>query len=364
MRIVALVKSPDHVCCRYRLTAFRPFLEAEGHRLELRTWPRSWQARRWKREVGSADLIILQRKIPPAWMLSLFCQAAPRLIYDFDDAVFTRDSFTPWGPHWPGRTRSFARVVRSAQAVVAGNRFLYDHAALWTEPEKIEMVPTCLDPGRYFLAEHNNKNRIQLVWIGSSSTLRGMECIQPLLEDLGKRRPGLEWKIICDRFLKLQSLPVICCPWSEAGETADLAAADIGISWLPDDPWSQGKCGLKVLQYMAAGLPVVANPVGMQARLVRHGQTGFLARTEKEWHEAIACLAADPGLRRRMGLAGRALVEARFNVRDAADRWLQLLERVEAMGEPGASATGVNPRTTTPVAYAPGSPEGIDRDGR
>ena len=38
------------------------------------------------------------------------------------------------------------------------------------------------------------------------------------------------------------------------------------MSWLPDDLWSRGKCGLKVLQYQAAGLPVVANPVGCALR--------------------------------------------------------------------------------------------------
>jgi glycosyltransferase involved in cell wall biosynthesis len=328
MRIVALVKSPDHVCCRYRLAAFRPDLEAAGHRLELRTWPRSWQARRWCRETGTADVLVLQRKLPPPWMLALFRQAAPVLVYDFDDAVFIRDSFTGWGPHWPGRARSFARIVRAAHVVVAGNRFLFDHATLWTNPEKIHLVPTCLDPDRYPLAEHSRKRNVQLVWIGSGSTLRGMERIQPLLEMLGRRQPGLQWNIICDRFLKLKTLPVIRRPWSEASEASDLASADIGISWLPDDLWSQGKCGLKILQYMAAGLPVVANPVGMQANLVRDGETGFLVRTEAEWQDAIARLAADPGLRRRMGIAGRAMVENHYSIARAAGHWRELVSNL------------------------------------
>src|SRR5207249_4095705 len=109
----------------------------------------------------------------------------------------------------------------------------------------------------------------------------------------------------CDQFLRLRHLPVIDCPWTEAGEAAALASADIGISWLPDDPWSRGKCGLKVLQYMAAGLPVVANAVGVHAELVSHGQTGFLVETPQEWAEAVRTLAQDPRLRRRMGRAGR-----------------------------------------------------------
>jgi glycosyltransferase involved in cell wall biosynthesis len=105
-----------------------------------------------------------------------------------------------------------------------------------------------------------------------------------------------------------------------------LAAADIGISWVPDDDWSRGKCGLKVLQYMAAGLPVVANPVGVHAEMVRHGETGFLAQTPAQWVEAMNCLVHDPPLRRRMGQAGRQRVEEVFSVSIGARRWLVLLD--------------------------------------
>ena len=88
--------------------------------------------------------------------------------------------------------------------------------------------------------------------------------------------------------MQLQHLPVRSCPWSESSEAAAIATADIGIAWVPDDLWSRGKCGLKILQYMAAGLPVVANPVGVQAEMVQHGETGFLAETSDQWHEAIS----------------------------------------------------------------------------
>src|SRR5207249_9771653 len=117
-------------------------------------------------------------------------------------------------------------------------------------------------------------------------------------------------KLICDRFLKFANLPVTRCRWSGEDEAGDLATADIGISWLPDDAWSRGKCGLKVLQYMAAGLPVVANPVGVQAELVRDGETGFLVRTPEQWQQAIGRLTHDPQLRQRLGQAGRRRVES------------------------------------------------------
>jgi glycosyltransferase involved in cell wall biosynthesis len=194
-----------------------------------------------------------------------------------------------------------------------------------------------VDPASYPLAEHPDAEAaspgeapVQLVWVGSASTLRGLESIRPLLEDLGRRIPRLRLKLICDRFLELRHLLVLPCLWSEAGEAAEIAAGDIGISWLPDDPWSRGKCGLKVLQYMAAGLPVVANPVGVQGEMIRHGVNGFLARTAAEWAEAVQELARRPDLRRAMGRQGRRTVEEQFSVRAGAAGWVELLETLQA----------------------------------
>jgi glycosyltransferase involved in cell wall biosynthesis len=219
-------------------------------------------------------------------------------------------------------------MVRSADAVVAGNAYLKDQATLWTSPDRVHVIPTYLEPGRYPLAVHKRCTSVQLVWIGSASTLPALEQIRPALEQLAQRRPDLRLKIVCDRFLEFDNLVIHRCPWSEHREVHDLADADIGISWVPDDAWSRGKCGLKILQYMAAGLPVVANPVGMQAKLVRHGETGYLARTADEWQIAIDSLADNPELRRRMGLAGRAFVERYYDLREGATRWLTLLDHL------------------------------------
>ncbi len=103
----------------------------------------------------------------------------------------------------------------------------------------------------------------------------------------------------------------------------------IGISWLPEDPWSRGKCGLKVLQYQAARLPVVANPVGMHAELIEPGLTGFLPRTAGQWVEAIRTLAADEKLRWRMGRTARQRVESGYSVEAWAETFVASVAAAE-----------------------------------
>jgi glycosyltransferase involved in cell wall biosynthesis len=332
VHLTALVESAEHVCCRYRLEAFRPRLERAGHRLEVRPFPRSWWT--WlqiKHALGATDAVIVQRRLLSAWKYALLRRAAPFLLFDFDDAVFLRDSFAAKGLHSRRRLKRFARTIAHADVVIAGNAFLQDEAARWNNRRCIHVIPTCVDPDRYPVAEPQRAgDGVELVWIGSSSTLEGLKAIRPMLEHLGQNWPGLRLKVICDRFLTVNHLPVVPCRWSEATEADDLARADIGVSWAPNDAWSRGKCGLKVLQYMAAGLPVIANPVGVQAEMVRHGESGYLASTPDEWSAAVGRLMHDPSLRRHMGEAGRRRVEQDFSVAAGAAWWIDVLETLRA----------------------------------
>jgi glycosyltransferase involved in cell wall biosynthesis len=128
--------------------------------------------------------------------------------------------------------------------------------------------------------------------------------------------------VICDRFPEDFPIPVVPIAWNERTEARELAMGQIGVSWLPDDLWSRGKCGLKVLQYHAAGLPVVANAVGTHREMVRPGETGILATTTTEWVDALARLAGDARLRQKMGLLGRRQVESDYSVRAWADTFV------------------------------------------
>ena len=113
--------------------------------------------------------------------------------------------------------------------------------------------------------------------------------------------------------------------WKLEEESGDLAGFDIGIMPLTEDPWTLGKGGYKLLQYMASALPVVASPVGINAEIVVDGVTGYLARTDEEWEEKLLALAADPELRARMGRKGRERVQAEYSLASQQGRFLEFL---------------------------------------
>jgi glycosyltransferase involved in cell wall biosynthesis len=329
VRLIALVESEDHVCCRYRVAAFRHSLAAAGHDLRIESIPTSIFGRLGiGRDLRDADAVILQRKLLPRWAVTLLRQRVKRLIFDFDDAVWLRDSYAPHGFMDSKRQRRFQSTIAACDLVIAGNPYLAAEAAKYTAPHRVIVIPTCVDPTRYPVSTSTAGQNVQLVWIGSQSTLRGLERFTETLSAIGRAVPGIRLKLICDRFLTIPNLPIVECPWQEDRESTEIAAADIGISWVPDDPWSRGKCGLKILQYQAAGLPVIANPVGVHAQFVRSDATGYAATTTDEWIAAVARLSSDPALRRRLGRAGRSQVEEAYSVAAGTRLWLAALDHM------------------------------------
>ena len=330
MHIVGLLESAGHVSGRYRLLALKPYVERAGHKLEVRAIPDGfWRRMRFWRRLADADVVILQRRLLSGWHFYHLRRHARRLIYDFDDAVYLRDSYAPKGLESVVRRRRFIRTVSFADAVFAGNLTLQHEAFRYAVPRRVHLVPTCVDPRRYPLAEHvREKTGVVMVWIGSASTLQGMVSQARLWNGIGRLVGGVSLKVICDRWPQFKHLRVLKARWSAATEGREIASADFGISYLPEDDWSRGKCGLKVLQYMAAGLPVIGNPIGVQTELIQHGKTGFLVSKPSDWVEAVYTLANDADLRRQMGQVARRRVEREFSVQSLVKNWLPLVSAV------------------------------------
>jgi hypothetical protein len=316
MKVLALIEGANEVCCRYRIRAFGEFLAERGATLEVACLHKGILKKLSDlHKAKDADVVILQRKLMPLWQIYLLRTWANRLIFDFDDAVFQRDSNSAKGSASWSRLARFRAVAYEADLVIAGNDYLRRAALDCTWPDRLCVVPTCIDTKKYRPAVHKRTGlQARLVWIGQQTTLQSLGKAEGEMAAIARRMPGMEFRQICDRSAAMAGFNVVLRPWSEKTEAGELAQGDIGIAWMPDDSWSLGKCGLKVLQYMAAGLPVVANPVGIHKEMIIDGETGYLADTPDAWAEAVARLAFNPLLRKKMGDAARHWVEEKYSV--------------------------------------------------
>ena len=167
---------------------------------------------------------------------------------------------------------------------------------------------------------------IDLVWIGSRSTRKYLLEALPALRLASASTPRLRLKIIADFDLPDAGLPTLAVPWRSATEANELASAHIGIAPMRDDDWSRGKCALKILQYMASGLPVVSSNVGANAEVVDHGKTGYLVNSDEQWCARLVELAGDADLRHRFGEEGRRRVESDYSVEPVFSRIRSVLD--------------------------------------
>jgi glycosyltransferase involved in cell wall biosynthesis len=323
MRVLVITNNLQQASFRLRIEALRDALAQRGVELDIQVRPRAMLPRRHLlRRANLYDAVILQRKMLDPLDTRLLAKNARKLFFDVDDAVMFHSR--PVGPIERWRTaRRFSSIAKSAQ-IVAGNEYL---AELFRQRgATVDVLPTVVDPGHYQVKTHAPTDRPTLVWIGSKSTISYVAQFAPVLANAGQRVPGLRLITIADVPLVNCPIPAEHVPWSVAGESAALVRGDVGIAPMPDDPWTRGKCGFKIIQYMASGLPVIASSVGANREIVVDGQTGMLANSPADWTAAIAALACDLARRQEMGSAGRKRVEEKFSVERAAEFWAAALK--------------------------------------
>jgi glycosyltransferase involved in cell wall biosynthesis len=218
------------------------------------------------------------------------------------------------------------RLMRGAAVVVAGNGYLAARARA-AGARDVAIIPSVVDLDRYPVVPPTASCPPVIGWMGSPSTADALDVIAPALARVcaaGRARvvlvgvtPGRRaWPFPCEER-----------PWVDGREAADIAGFDIGIMPLADEPWSRGKCGYKLVQYLACGRPAVASPVGVNPAIVIDGETGLLASSEDQWVAALDRLAGDAALRARLGAAGRVHVEAQYALQRTAPLLADVLRR-------------------------------------
>jgi glycosyltransferase involved in cell wall biosynthesis len=320
-RILFISKGENAPSTRYRGLAYFSALRSDGWEPEHMAVPENPLLRlQLLKRAKQADVVVILRKTFSGPYISVLRLCSKRLVFDLDDAVFCRSS----GALSRTRKNRFVRVATRCRQIWAGNEYLASASRHFNS--EVTVLPTSLGPEKYLLKAEKPGKHVDLVWIGSRSTRKYLDAGLPVLENLARDLPHARLKIVADFDLKSERLNTIAVPWSEENEAFDLASAHIGIAPMPDNPWTRGKCGLKVLQYMAAGLPVVSSSAGVNGEIVEHGVTGFLADDADAWQRAVDELAHEPELRRVMGEAGRKRVMERYSVDVTYSKMARALE--------------------------------------
>ena len=295
----------------------------------LRGYGRRWQA---LRSVRGFDVVWVEKEAwpwLPLWLERWLLNGPARLVLDYDDAVFHR--YDCHGNALVRRLlgRKLDGLMQRADLVTVGNDYLAGRARS-AGCRNVQWLPTVIDLERYPDASARTQGGAVVVgWIGSPSTAGYLQAVSDALAPL--QAAGLiRCVAIGARPEQVQGTPFEVREWKEATEVAQLHGFDIGIMPLPDAPWERGKCGYKLIQYMACGLPVVASPVGVNTSIVRPGENGLLAESPEQWAAAIRRLAEDAGLRRQMGAAGRRQVEDTYSLQAQAGRLIGMLGDVVA----------------------------------
>ena len=313
----------------YRIQDYFPYLRHQGVEVDLRVIPRGRMSRsRLFGEIPAYDLVYIQRRLLAPLDLFFLRKASKRLVYDFDDAVMYRSSRHS-NQFSLSRRWAFRRMVRTSNAVIAGNQFLKGEALKYVGEGKVTVVPTAVDMERYPPKDYETlRDSITLGWIGSGSTLWYLRNLIPALETLCRRYPQLKLKVVSDEFFNSSTVPIVKKKWALEDEVSDLQSFDIGLMPLTEDVWSQGKCGLKAVQYSAAGIAVVCSPIGINRDIVEDGLNGYWASTDSQWVERISRLVDDPPLRVQMGMEGRKRVERSFSVDVTSKKVYDLFRRL------------------------------------
>ncbi|MFB0562884.1 MAG: glycosyltransferase family 4 protein [Candidatus Lokiarchaeia archaeon] len=281
--------------------------------------------------VGRSNIVFLQKEVlPQAYpLIEEFIKKLNRkLVFDFDDAIFLVPPKRKSLLYNFRYKNSIPRILRMSDYVIAGNEYLKRYALRFNR--NVEVIPTAIDTETYFVKKKAKKDRINIGWIGSRSTIFYFDRLGNVLRALAKKY-DICLTVIGTGDYRIDGVETVIRPWRLEREISDLQCFDIGVAPVINDDWALGKCGCKVIQYIGVGIPAVASPVGINGEIINDGVNGFLAGSDQEWIEKLSQLIENEALRQRFGLMGRKTVEEKYSVKVNGPKLLEILQKVNKM---------------------------------
>lgn len=283
-------------------------------------------------DIWRYDLVLIEYELFPyfpAFFERILKLVGVRYVVDYDDAVFHNYDLSPNFFVRSLLSRKIDVVMRNASGVMVGNAYL-KRRARQAGVDCILEIPTVVDTDRYTNKKTVISKKPIVGWIGSPSTQDYIVALYPVLKKVSD---------VCDfRLLLIGASPEIrtkfidldveVLPWEERSEVANLKRVDIGIMPLIDGPWEQGKCGYKLIQYMACSIPVIGTPIGVNQEIIIESRSGLTAESHEQWIASLKLLLSSPSMREELGKAGRVAVEQSYSIQAQAPRLISFLKAV------------------------------------
>lgn len=282
------------------------------------------------------DAIILQKNVFPKTLFWLMTALNPCVIYEIEDTIFEPNPFLKTNFFRTILLRYRARlcgyVMKRSAWVVAENEYIASEVRKYNA--NVSLVTAPIDTKKYHprMAPKSAGEPVVIGWTGSAATTYMLETVKPALARLGSMHQNVVLEVLGARSdFDAPGITLIKTEWSYEDDVANIQSFDIGLMPLEDNPFSRGWLGYKMIQYMAVGIPTVADDCGLNRSVIVNGENGFLVAGEDAWVEKLSLLIQDAPLRSRMGAQARLMAEKRFSLESNARVWVDVISRVCGM---------------------------------
>ena len=266
------------------------------------------------------DVVLVQKKLFPSRIARFLRRHSKRLVFDIDDATWhpqgrKHSFFTRWRA-----ARRLKAIVKAADACLAPSIYILDH--LKSLGGHAHQVPMAISAQDWLPKQKVNGAKVRLGWSGAPSNLSYLESLEPMLAEILRQYPESELVVLCGKPPVFQTkIPFTHIPWAPGCEANVVPSFDIGLLPLPFDHFSQGKSPIKALQYLAAGLPIIASPLAGTLEIAQKSPSFLLAKSLEEWNKHLSVLISSSSARQDAGRLSRVHFEDHYSAEVVYPLW-------------------------------------------
>lgn len=251
------------------------------------------------------------------WNFFLLIVCLKRFTYslDYDDAVWHQKSNDSL------YLNKFSSLWIRASFITCGNDYIMSYIGLFNP--NVVYIPTAIPLSTKLSEVSSVLDKPTIVWIGTPKTEHYLRLVEDVLFRI-QEEYGIEILLIgaksdfSFRHFKIK--------WDKNNEYSQIAKGSIGIMPLSDDKFERGKCGYKLLQYLALGMYAVASPVGVNKKIAAECSSCSLAESAEEWFMALETLIVKIDAMNSNSMSnGRDYILSNYNMSDWSNIYISYL---------------------------------------